>query len=196
MNQMNTKIVSTNIVTCFDSGTVGTKVTNVKAFFEAADRAVAEFDFASQRVPGQGFIMCPDAVPFLSAGVGKRSENPSDYVLRFYRNRVEMFLKREFAAPCEGAALIVYTRAAYLADPDVQKDETEKARIEASEATHVLVAVLGFAGPKAPLSPYRLVHNLAGGNREAQGWTADEIRAQAAASLAYDAEWAVVADCP
>ena len=188
------KLTTANIVSCLADGAVGTKVTNVGRFFEIADAAVAAFDFAGARVPGQGFIPCNDLAPVLSAGVGKRSENPADYVLRFYRGRVEMFLKREFAAACEGAALIVYTREAYLADPDVQKDAAEKARIEASGATHVLVAVLGFAGPKAPLSPFRLVHNLAGGNKEALVWTADEIRAQAKASLDYDAEWAVVAD--
>lgn len=191
MNTPAVKLVTANIVTCLDEGAIGTKVTSHRRFWETADAAVASFDFG---VMGQGFIPCNDLVPVLSAGVGKRSENPADYVLRFYRGRVEMFLKREFAAPCEGAALIVYTRAAYLADPDVRKDEAEKARIEASDATHVLVAVLGFAGPKAPLSPFRLVHNLAGGNNEALAWTADEIRAQAKASLDYDTQWAVVAD--
>ena len=196
MNQMQNQIrlVSANIVSAFDSPTLGTKVTNVGKFFEAAEAAIAGFDFAAQQVPGQGFVMCPDLVPYLSAGVGKRSTDPDHYVLRFYRGRVDAYLKREFAAPCEGAALIVYTRDAYLSDPDVQKEEAERARIEASEATHVLVAVLGFAGPKAPLSPYRLVHNLAGGNLAAAMWNAAEIHGHAKASIQYDAEWAVVAD--
>jgi hypothetical protein len=56
------------------------------------------------------------------------------------------------------------------------------------------VAVLAFAGPKAPLPPIRLVHNLAGGNKEAATWTADEIRAEAVEIRAYDETWAVVAD--
>ena len=58
----------------------------------------------------------------------------------------------------------------------------------------MLVAVLAFAGPKAPLSPYRLVHNLAGGNNEAAQWTADEIRAKALESKVYYDEWCTVAD--
>ena len=194
MNTPTVKLTIANIVTCLDEGAIGTKVTNHRRFWEIADAAVAAFDFSAQRVPGQGFIVCPDVVPFLSAGIGKRSADPDHYVCRVHRGRVDAYLRREYATACEGAALIVYTKAAYLADPDVQKDAAEKARIEASEATHVLVAVLGFAGPKAPLSPYRLVHNLAGGNKEAQVWTADEIRTQAEGSLAYDAEWAVVAD--
>lgn len=189
------KLVVANIVTAFNEGTIGTKVTNPRRFWEIADAAVASFDFASQRVPGQGFLMCPELAPVLSAGVGKRSDNPGHYVVRAHRGRVDAYLRREHAAPCEDAAIIVYTTEAYLADPDVQKDEAEKARIKIiSGATHVLVAILGFAGPSAPLSPYRLVANLAGGNKEAQVWTADEIRAKAEASLAYDAEWAVVAD--
>lgn len=191
---MKIRITSANIVTALDNPAIGTRVTNVRTFFEVAERAIAAFDFGAQRVPGQGFIMCPDLVPYLSAGVGKRSDNPEQYVVRAHRGRVDAYLRREYAAPCEGAALVVYTRAAYLADPDVRKDEAEVARIESSEATHVLVAVLGFAGPKAPLSPYRLVHNLGGGNNEAATWTVEEIQALARQSLDYDAEWAVVAD--
>ena len=195
MTQMNTlKLLLANIVTCLDEGAIGTRVTNVRAFFDVAEAAIAAFDFEGQRVPGQGFLMCPELAPYLSAGVGKRSADPEHYVCRVHRGRVDAYLKRQFAAPCEGAALIVYTREAYLADPDVQKDEVEKARIEATEAIHVLVAVLGFAGPKAPLSPYRLAHNIAGGNNEALAWTVEEIVQQAKDSLSYDAEWSVVAD--
>jgi hypothetical protein len=191
---MNIKLVPSNILTAFDDVTIGTKVINPPGFFEAAEKAVAAFDFAAQQVRGQGFILCPEAVPYLSAGVGRRSSLPGDYVCRGHRGRVDLFLKREFAAPCERAALIVYTREAYLADPEVAKDKAEVEHIKTSRATHVLVAVLGFAGPKAPLSPYRLVANLAGGNREAATWTTEEIAAQAKASIEYDAEWCVVAD--
>lgn len=186
------KILPANIVTCLSDKTVGTKVTNFPKFYEVMEKAVAAFDFAAANEPGQGFIRCDDLVPYLSAGVGKASENPEDYVLRFYRGRVRPFLKREKAAACEGAALVVYTRAAYLADPDT--DATERARVEASGATHVLVAVLGFAGPKAPLSPDALVHNLAGGNNEAMKWTTEVIHKVAKESDDYYSEWSVVAD--
>jgi hypothetical protein len=56
------------------------------------------------------------------------------------------------------------------------------------------VAVLAFAGPKAPLTPYRLVHNLAGGNNEVEAWTKEDILTKAKESLAYWNEWVVVAD--
>jgi len=189
---MNTKLVSADIVSCFNLSTVGTKVTNAEAFLAAAITAIEAFDFAGQRVPGQGFIMSPAAAEHVSAGVGPRTSDPTHYVCREHRGRVDAYLKREHAAKVEGTALIVYTKAAYLSDPEVTTKEA--CRIDDLGATHVLVAVLAFAGPKAPLSPYRLVGNLGGGNNEALTWTADEIRAKAKESMAYDAEWAVVAD--
>lgn len=192
MNQI--QIVSANIVTAFSAAAVGTKVTHAVDFLSVAAKAIEAFDFASQRVPGQGFIMCPEAIPFVSAGVGPRSADAADYVVRTHRGEAQMFLKREKAAPVEGCALIVYTREAYLADPDVAGDAAEVARIQGLNPRFVLIAVLAFAGPKAPLTPSRLVHNLAGGNKEALVWTADEIRAKAKESLDYDRSWAVVAD--
>lgn len=192
--QNSVKLFPSNIVSAFEPKTIGTKVFNARSFFDWAEAAISKFDFEGQQVPGQGFIVIPELAQCLSAGVGKRSSDPEHYVCRVHRGRVDAYLRREYAAPCEGAAIVVYTKSAYLADPDVAKDEAEKARIMASEATHVLVAVLGFAGPKAPLSPYRLVHNLAGGNRESATWTVEEVWAQAKASVEYDAEWCVVAD--
>ena len=89
--------------------------------------------------------------------------------------------------------MVVYTREAHLADPDVVANPTEAARIS-SDTTHVIVAVLASAGPSSPLTPFRLVANLTGGNVEALLWTADEIRARAREAFAYAAEWDVVAD--
>jgi hypothetical protein len=57
----------------------------------------------------------------------------------------------------------------------------------------VLVAVLASDGRKATLSPYRFVMNLAGGNRSALAWTADEIRA-VAREIAANEQTSVVAD--
>lgn len=129
----------------FDS-CVGTRIIHPTEFRKAMVESVESFDFTTGAVPGQGFILCPRAVPHISAGVGRRQPLPSSYVLRAHRGRVEAFLQR------------------------------------------------GFAGPKAPLTPHRLVANLAGGNRAALVWTADEIRAEAMASNEYDREWCVVAD--
>lgn len=184
------KFAFSDICSAASSEAIGSRITNDAGFCDAAVKAIQSYDFAAARVPGQGFIQCPEAVPFVSAGVGPRSKNPRDYILREHRGIVSAYLKREFAAPVAGCALVVYTRDAYVRDPDVTPEEA--ARV--NDATHVIVAVLAFAGPDAPLPPYRLVWNLAGGNREAALWTPDEIRARAKAAIDYDNAWVTVAD--
>jgi hypothetical protein len=186
------KIAYSNILTAFDAaGVIGSKVTNHEAFLAELGAAVAEHDFAEDRVPGQGFVHLGERVnAFVSAGVGSASADPADYVLREHRGRVSAFLRRELAAPVEGCAAIVYTAEAYLADPEVDAAEADALQ----GATHVLVAVLAFAGPESSLTPFRLVSNLAGGNKEAKAWSADEIRTKAEESSTYWGTWAAVAD--
>jgi hypothetical protein len=167
-------------------------VLDERGFIAAACQAIESYDFSKDRVPGQGFIQCPEAIPFISAGVGRKSSDPSRYVCREHRGVVSAYLKREFAEPCSGCALVVYTRDTYFRDPDVTP--AEAARIDSESPTHVLVAVLGFAGPESPLPPYRLVWNLAGGNLAAALWSAEEIHEKAKAAIAYDNEWSTVAD--
>lgn len=188
-------IALANIVTAFEPKALGTKVTNGLSFGLVLGQAVKTFDFTAQRVPGQGFVTLPDeAKTYVSAGVGRRVDDPNAYVIRFHRGRCEAYLKREYAAPVDGVAAIVYTVAAYLADPETAGDAVETARITREAPTHVLVAILAFAGPQAPLPLIRFVHNLAGDNKEAATWTADEIRTKAAEIRAYDETWSVVAD--
>lgn len=189
------KIINADIVTAFDANAIGTKVTDPAGFRAHLADAVGSTDFAGQRVPGQAFLMLPAAAQAsVSAGVGRASTDPNAYVTRLFRGKVGAFLKREHAAPVEGLAAVVYTTDAYLSDPDVSGNAGESARVRESGATHVLVAVLAFAGPKAPLPVGTLVHNLAGGNHEAALWSADEIRAKAKESEDYWSEWSVVAD--
>jgi hypothetical protein len=184
-----------NILQAFNITAVGTRVVQPDLFMSHLSDAVEVFDFDSQTTPGQGFISLPDeAFSSVSAGVGKQRNDTNAYVLRSWRGSVGPYLKRDYAAEVEGLAAIVYTTKAYLTDPDVARDSDEVSRVEATGASHVIVAVLAFAGPKAPLSPSRLVSNLAGGNRSALVWDADEIRKQAKESAAYAAEWSVVAD--
>lgn len=188
-----TKIVNANIVTAFNERAIGTKVTDPSFFRNFLVEAIASTDFASQRVPGQAFIMLPrEAHATVSAGCGKRTLDPDDYIARVHRGEVGLYLKREHAAEVEGLAVVVYTADAYRADPDVAGDPAEVERI--GDATHVLVAVLAFAGPKSPLPKGTFIHNLAGGNKEAALYSADEIREMAKAIDAYWGEWCIVAD--
>jgi hypothetical protein len=186
-----TKIAFSSICSANASETIGSKITNDAGFTAVTLKAVEAYDFEGARVPGQGFIVCPELVPFVSAGVGERSSDPTRYVCREHRGHVSAYLKREFAAPVTGCALVVYTRAAYVRDPDVNDDEVERL----GDATHIIVAVIAYTDDApSPLPPYRLVWNLAGGNREAALYSADEIRSKAKAAIEFDNAWSHVAD--
>jgi hypothetical protein len=192
METAHMKIAFSNICSANRSEAIGSKIVNDEIFCDLTGKAIAEYDFASARIPGQGFIHLPkEANVSVSAGVGPRSKNPRDFVLREHRGIVTPYLKREFAAPVTGVALVVYTRDAYIKDPDITPEEVERI----GTATHVIVAVLAYAGPESsPLPPYRLVWNLGGGNLEALTYTADEIRAKAKEAIEYDNLWVSVAD--
>lgn len=189
-------IALASILTAFNPSTFGSKVVDPDRFLEILSEAISATSFKDQRVPGQAYIPLPaEANATVSAGVGRHTNRAEDYVLREYRGKVTVFLKRELAEPVISVAAVVYTKAAYLSDPDVAGNTTEVKRIIESGAGYVLVAVLASADPVAsPLTPSRLVHNLAGGNKEAAEWTADEIRAKAKESAEYYSEWSPVAD--
>jgi hypothetical protein len=189
---MELNIVPSDICTALAEKAIGSRVSNLNRFYVLAEEAVANHDFTQDRIQGQAYIVCDMLAPYVSCGVGLQSKNPDDYVLREHRGNVSAYLKREFAAKTTGVALVVYTRAAYLSDPDITPEEAS--RIIQLDASHIIVAVLASAGPPSPLTPYRLVHNLAGGNKEAQVWTADEIRAKAKEALEYHNRWSTVSD--
>lgn len=190
------KIETSSIVTAFQPrGVIGSKIGFGKKaqFMAELDAAVAAHDTSTERVPGQAFVRLGErANDMVTAGVGRRVDDPSAYAVRTHRGRCSAYLTRDYAEPVTGVACVVYSMAAYGLDPEVSKDEV--ATLEASGATHVLVAVIAFAGPASPLSPLRFVSNLAGGNKEAEVWTADEIRAKATEIYDYDCEWCAVAD--
>lgn len=183
-------------------GGIGSKIIDVEAFEAALSEAVQGFDFSTDnpgvRTEGQGFIRLDHAAEACSAGVGRKVDNPEAYVLRSWRGAVKAFLKREHAVQAETLAVVVYTAEAFLTalgNPDTPADvaKAEREAFEASGATHAIVAVLAGAGPET-LSPGRLVSNLAGGNADAETWSAEEIRAKAREAVDYAAAWDVVAD--
>jgi 1-deoxy-D-xylulose 5-phosphate reductoisomerase len=134
-------------------------------------------------------------VPFVSGGMGRNRNNPDDYVLRSNRGKVHAYLKRQYAEPVTDCHIVVYTKEAYLADPDIDEDPNEADFINSQDnVTHVLVAVLASSGVSSKLSPYRFVKNLAGGNHEALVWSADEIREKAKEIAADVDDWCIVAD--
>lgn len=187
------KIEKSFAVSAFATETVGTKVIDEPRFMEVLEKTIENHDLSKNKVKGQMFCPMPEEVfPTVSAGVGRRTDNPDDYVVRVHRRRASLYLRRKVAAPVESLAVVVYTAEAYLADPEVPEKEAD--RIRQSEATHIIVAVLAGAGPKTPHTPWRFVSNLAGGNREAIEWTADEIRQKAKEIRDYYQKWCVIAD--
>jgi hypothetical protein len=149
-----------DVCSAFMSKTIGSKVTNAPTFLYMLRDLVKAHDGSKDRAPGQHFIVMPDGHHLVSAGDGLKSDNPNDYVVRHHREGPKMFLKRKCAGNVQFLACVVYTREAYLTDPDYDGVE------DIGEATHVIVAVIASSGPSAPVTPFRFVHNLAEGNNE------------------------------
>jgi hypothetical protein len=195
---MSINIKPSHIWSAFEDDCIGSKCGNQDAFELNLEAAIENHDTSRDRAEGQHFIvLSKEAIEAsgITAGVGRKTANVEDYVLRLYRGGVKTFLNREHALPVSFCAVIVYTKAAYLADPE--GTDKLRAEIEASEGTHFLVALLanaeGVPSP-APRSPSNLVKCLAGRNNEAEVWTLDEIKEMAKASVEYDETFAVVAD--
>jgi hypothetical protein len=188
------KVGVSDILTAFDDSSIGTRVVDPAKFNEFLLSAIESFDWASCRVTGQAYIeLDSKAKDCVLGGVGKRTDNLDDYVIRFHRNRVGLYLKRGLAAEVTGVAVVVYTNYAYRNDPQVTWEEIEQ--MSQRNYSHVLVAVLAHSeGSSSPLTSHRFIENLAGGNNEALKWTADEIRAKAKEISNHSSTWAVVAD--
>lgn len=210
---MDIKVIVSNICTAHQALTIGSRILNRTMFNALLEIAIQNHDFNSDRTKGQAvldlFFNLPKheddrmqrafmdaAVHCVSSGFGQRSKDPEDYIARFHREQVQLFLKREHAGPVKSLRAVVYTKEAYLNDPDVFNDSREIDRIVANTtATHVLVAVL--AGPvEGFVSPYRFVANLAGGNldyREGKMKYAELVRL-ANDVKDFDDKWVVVSD--
>ena len=180
----------------YSPSTIGSKVPagHIVPFEKALTEAIATHDPKDDWSEGQYNVVFPEEhLNLLSCGVGERTDNPDDYVIRTHRGQVSLFLKRERALPCASAKVIVYTKAALLKDP--QLPEEDRTRIEESDATHYMVALLANAeGVPDSRSPYRLVDCLAGGNNDAEKWSLEDIKKLAKDARDYADTWEVVAD--
>jgi hypothetical protein len=186
-----------SICTAFESKTIGTKVLDKDAFLAALGAAVEKYEMPES---GHAFVAV-DAVGLVSCGVARDPAGftETDVVAREHRGHWAVYARRDKASKADSVACVVFTREAYLADPDVQESLAEG-------ITHVIVAVLAFAGPKSPLPIWTLVHNIAGGNAEFVPAGLDErdptrnlnllykIIGMARESENYWSEWMVVAD--
>ncbi len=198
-----------SICSAFAEQAIGSRVTAPNSFLYAVTGKAEETKFSEA---GSAIIQLQDLVcEYVSSGVGKRSDNPNDYVLREHRGEVGAYLKRHLAARCTSVTVVVYTIDGYLADPDVKNDSDEMVRMcwhKAASTKYVLVAVLASSGEESPLTAGRLIHNIAGGNndfvqpadlmhREIEGWKAgryEKVAHEAKRIKEYWNKWSVVAD--
>src|SRR3989338_7928471 len=144
---MEVKMTVPHVLSAFAPETIGTKVIDPDRFLAILGGAIRGHDLSRDRVPGQHFIvLSEEAVNTVSCGVGRRTANPDDYVVRAHRGRVDAYLRRDLAAPAESLAVVVYTHDAYNADPQVAAE----GRQVGDDVTHVIVAGPASAGPKRP----------------------------------------------
>lgn len=170
---------------------IGTFVQKPMALHAAIMKALETYEMPEN---GQGFVSLPeDSWSCVLPGVARRTTNPEDYVNRSHRGKVGQFLRRDKVAlpALDGVAAIVYTAEAFLADP--QTSDEEKAAFVEAGFTHCWVTTLAFAGPKPPVTSWRFVVNLAGGNAAYADKTVEDLVAEAQAIEAYESEWCVVA---
>ena len=189
---MNIRFAISDVCSAFNSKTIGTKVINQDVFFSELGKAVESFDWDSCRVSGQAKINLDNIKHTVLCGVGFAVDDPSYYVLRSHRGRVSSFLKRDYAEATKSLHVILYTKDAYLNDPQITEDEYES--IVSSACTHVIVSVLATATDNPFLGTHRFVANLAGGNKEALVWSADEIRSFAKDVIGNENKYVTVAD--
>ena len=127
----------------FDVGAIGARVKDGAAFAKHLADAIGAFDWNTCDPPGRAYLELPkEAHALVHSGVGTRTDNPGDYLVRFHQGAVRLFLKRNLCAPIDSVAANVYTVDAYLA---LNLSDTERARISGLGCTHVIVAVLAFA---------------------------------------------------
>jgi hypothetical protein len=180
-------------VAAFSDGGIGSRVLDPDSLLDVLATAVAQHDTSNDRTKGQHFVvLSSETYSYVSAGEGLRVPCPEEYVVREHRGLCKEYLKREHALPVRSLAVVVYTREAYCADPDVMADPS---RVEGlPECTHVIVSVLAGSDNGSVVSADRFVANFAGGNKDYDAMSLGELRALAAEVKAHNKKFCVVAD--
>jgi len=199
---MSMKIMISDICEAFKSKAVGSKVKKEyrDSFMKELRKAIRQHDFSKDRVPGQAVITLSKKVNnWVSPGSARRgSTNPKDFVLRKWRGEVGMYMKRNPLFASAYVRCVVYTRDAYLNDPDCDVKEREKVYNFLRGfylPDYVLVAVLGDPDVCISTVSYsRFVKNLAGANNEYKVMSKADLVALAKKVDAYRSMYMVVAD--
>ncbi len=146
---------------------IGTRVKLGRHQFcqEILAEAFKVHDISTDRAPGQHFVELSQLSEenlrvIFGNGIGLRTQDPTDYFPALWRGQVSLFGLRKLALDAERAAVIVYERDAFLADPEVTE---ENRRWLLPDTKYVLIDILAF-NAVTPLTPERFVSNLGGGN--------------------------------
>jgi hypothetical protein len=157
---------------------------------EMIEQAIAEHDPSHDLRPGQLSLCLPEeANGLVLCGVGRKTKFSHDYHVKMHRGAPTLCLNREHSLPTEWVHATVYTKAAMLEDPQIDEQDHKMLDVH----THCLVSLRAGVGEDDPLTMYRFVSNLAGGNLNVQDMTLAQIQQTAKEVLAGD-EFCVVSD--
>lgn len=188
------KFAVSNVCHAFDAVGIGSRVVAPK-FYEYLEKATNSATFSDAGIAR--VVMPPESLTTVSCGVGYRTKDPSNYVLRLHRGQVGAYLKREFAKPATSLAVIVYKKAAYLVDKDVLQEPDELKRVKSMDVDYVIVSVNASCGDEASrdvVDPFRFVCNVSGSNLDYDAYNKAKLVDIAKQIRAYHETWCVVSD--
>jgi hypothetical protein len=153
----------------FEGTAVGTVVTHPAEFMGALEAALQNYGMPAH---GRGFLQLTSGehsavLDWVLPGViARESVQQSEKMIVRHREEdvvvADRLMVSDRLGKAEAVAAVVYTRKAYVDDPETSPEEARILELEGYD--FVLVTVLAYKGPKAPPTSNRFVRNLAGGN--------------------------------
>ncbi len=127
------KLVFCPLIPCLKRGDgIGPKVLNVTEFTEIIRDARLDSEGT------WGLEANDDLQEILSSGLGLRTVDQNDYLIRPRKGRVGYYLKREFALPVFDCQISVVTKQNYVVEHDLLDAEHNLAHEWLAGATHVV----------------------------------------------------------
>ena len=182
-----------------DEKCVGSKILNPEEFRKRLVTEIIRHDHKSDSAPGQHVVTLSYETIEASGivcGIGLRTNNLNDYIIRSWRGQVGLYLKRECAVPVEMCRVIVYTKEAMIADPDVDEDYKNEIMNSPDHkyVSHYLIALLADGPEPSARSPLRLTAAIGGHNNEYENASIEKIKSDCLESYNYATKWEVVSD--
>lgn len=198
VKDMNQSLVAfANSCTASRSGPIiGSRILDREAFLEAASRAIiACLGSDNPRRFDGCTALCPEALPFVTSGVGLRSDDPEAYVVRAGPQGVEMYLKRLYESPSHRCLLRVNAREHYFAyQPAANPLHAEERRLllDNPAIRYLITEVEAAPGMILPTSFKEVTYALA--QCDPFFLNPSLLQQLSKASIAYWKKWCVVAD--